>query len=160
MASSFDPVNAPSPPLVDFKEEGTQRVHVTTIIKDIMLGQYIEVLAGVHSGKKGFVVAKTDALLGISFDTNSLVCLGKAIKLAHIDLPLAYLNTWQLSHNLDARFSQVGDSLVKRSGQIAVGGLCGFVWYCKRCQGDLCKKPSYHCASEQWTRAHYWLSCG
>ncbi|KAJ3990847.1 hypothetical protein F5050DRAFT_1880790 [Lentinula boryana] len=72
MASSFDPVNAPSAPLVDFKDEGTHMVSVTSIIKDIMLGQYVEVLAGVHSGKKGFVVAKTDALLGIIFDTNSL----------------------------------------------------------------------------------------
>ncbi|KAF5351480.1 hypothetical protein D9757_012880 [Collybiopsis confluens] len=71
MASSFDPVSAPSPPLVDF-EEGTQVVAITSIIKDITLGQYVEVLAGVHSGKKGFVVAKTHALLGISFNSNAM----------------------------------------------------------------------------------------
>ncbi|KAF5374538.1 hypothetical protein D9757_012400 [Collybiopsis confluens] len=72
MASSYDPVSAPSPPLVDFEEEGIQVVAVTSIIKDITLGQYVEVLAGVHCGRKGFVVAKTHALLGVSFDSNAM----------------------------------------------------------------------------------------
>ncbi|KAF9062821.1 hypothetical protein BDP27DRAFT_1368531 [Rhodocollybia butyracea] len=72
MTSSFDPFSAPSHPLVDFKDEGIQMVRVTTIIKVINLGQFVEVLAGIHSGKKGFVIAKNDALLGICFSTNSL----------------------------------------------------------------------------------------
>ncbi|KAJ3990783.1 hypothetical protein F5050DRAFT_1700995 [Lentinula boryana] len=50
---------------VDVEEEGSQLVSIRDLQKNIILGEFIEVLAGVHAGKKGFVVAKTDALLGI-----------------------------------------------------------------------------------------------
>ncbi|KAF5361343.1 hypothetical protein D9757_012333 [Collybiopsis confluens] len=71
--SAFDPVNSPSPQvLVAFENEGTIMVDVTSLLKDVILGQYVEVVAGVHSGRKGFVVAKTHGLLGICFNTNSL----------------------------------------------------------------------------------------
>ncbi|KAJ3978662.1 hypothetical protein F5890DRAFT_1559904 [Lentinula detonsa] len=60
---------------VDVEEEGSQLVSVRDLQKNIILGEFIEVLAGVHAGKKGFVVAKTDALLGICAGsrTNGLV---------------------------------------------------------------------------------------
>ncbi|KAJ3832859.1 hypothetical protein F5878DRAFT_634028 [Lentinula raphanica] len=47
---------------------------IRNLEKEIILGQYIEVLAGVHVGKKGFVVGKCDTLLGICIghDTNGL----------------------------------------------------------------------------------------
>ncbi|KAJ3717363.1 hypothetical protein C8R42DRAFT_724266 [Lentinula raphanica] len=48
---------------------------IRNLEKEILLGQYIEVVAGVHIGKKGFVVGKCDTLLGICIgqDTNGLV---------------------------------------------------------------------------------------
>ncbi|KAJ3816524.1 hypothetical protein F5880DRAFT_1512586, partial [Lentinula raphanica] len=47
---------------------------IRNLEKEILLGQYIEVVAGVHLGKKGFVVGKCDTLLGICIgqDTNGL----------------------------------------------------------------------------------------
>ncbi|KAF9064251.1 hypothetical protein BDP27DRAFT_1367314 [Rhodocollybia butyracea] len=64
MISAFNP-NTPSRLSrleVEF-EEGVRVVAVTSLTKDVILGQYVEVLAGVHSGKEGFVVAKADAFL-------------------------------------------------------------------------------------------------
>ncbi|KAJ3714848.1 hypothetical protein C8R42DRAFT_590985 [Lentinula raphanica] len=40
-------------------------VPVRDLEKEIILGHYIEVVAGVHLGRKGFVVGKSDTLLGI-----------------------------------------------------------------------------------------------
>ncbi|KAJ3764807.1 hypothetical protein FB446DRAFT_795698 [Lentinula raphanica] len=46
-------------------------VPVANLEKDIILGQYVEVLAGVHIGKKGFVVGKSDTLLGVCIGQES-----------------------------------------------------------------------------------------
>ncbi|KAJ3817033.1 hypothetical protein F5880DRAFT_1512122 [Lentinula raphanica] len=49
-------------------------VPVRDLEKEIPLGHYVEVVGGVHLGKKGFVVGKSDTLLGICVgqDTNGL----------------------------------------------------------------------------------------
>ncbi|KAJ3825928.1 hypothetical protein F5878DRAFT_541234 [Lentinula raphanica] len=44
-------------------------VPVRDLEKDIPLGHYVEVVGGVHIGKKGFVVGKSDTLLGICIVT-------------------------------------------------------------------------------------------
>lgn len=61
--------------VVDFGAEREQPVRVTNITKDIILGDFVRVLVGIHAGKTGFVVAKVDALLGICVGqrTNGLV---------------------------------------------------------------------------------------
>jgi hypothetical protein len=50
---------------VDLGDEGLQRVLAKDLQKDIILGGFIEVLARIHAGKTGFVVAQVDSLLGI-----------------------------------------------------------------------------------------------
>jgi hypothetical protein len=61
--------------VVNFGAEREQLVRVTNITKDIILGDFVRVLVGIHAGKTGFVVAKVDALLGICVGqrTNGLV---------------------------------------------------------------------------------------
>jgi len=50
---------------VDVLGKGVQVVQVRNLVKSIILGEYIEVLAGVHVGKVGFVVAQSEAHLGV-----------------------------------------------------------------------------------------------
>jgi len=50
---------------VDVLGKGVQVVQVRNLVKSIILGEYIEVLAGVHVGKVGFVVAQNEAHLGV-----------------------------------------------------------------------------------------------
>ncbi|KAJ3715440.1 hypothetical protein C8R42DRAFT_556964, partial [Lentinula raphanica] len=58
---------------VDIGSE-TLSVPIRDLEKEILLGQYVEVVGGVHLGKKGFVVGKSDTLLGICInqETNGL----------------------------------------------------------------------------------------
>ncbi|KAE9385140.1 hypothetical protein BT96DRAFT_1007328 [Gymnopus androsaceus JB14] len=51
--------------VVDVVSKGHQRVMVRYLEKNIIPGDFIEVLRGAHTGKSGFVVAKTDDHLGI-----------------------------------------------------------------------------------------------
>ncbi|KAJ3789213.1 hypothetical protein GGU10DRAFT_372413 [Lentinula aff. detonsa] len=62
---SFSTLNNNSVCEVDLGDGGHKMVLAKNMEKDIILGQYVEVLAGVHLGQKGFVVAKINALLGI-----------------------------------------------------------------------------------------------
>lgn len=76
IASLFDPVGTGAKANhceVDFANEGRQLVPVQHLTKDIVLGQHIEVLSGLHSGKQGFVIAQSDALLGICVDKSGIV---------------------------------------------------------------------------------------
>ncbi|KAE9385590.1 hypothetical protein BT96DRAFT_949731 [Gymnopus androsaceus JB14] len=66
IASSFNPVDAQCQ--VEIDEEGLQLVLVKDIKKDIIPGHYVELLAEVHSGKKGFVIGRTVDRLAIWFD--------------------------------------------------------------------------------------------
>ncbi|KAE9401905.1 hypothetical protein BT96DRAFT_937630 [Gymnopus androsaceus JB14] len=50
---------------VDVLGKGVQVVQVQNLVKSIILGEYIKVLAGVHVGKVGFVVAQSEAHLGV-----------------------------------------------------------------------------------------------
>ncbi|KAF5379282.1 hypothetical protein D9757_005319 [Collybiopsis confluens] len=77
VASPFDPSSLPPSSKstfieVEFENEGRHNVLADNLTKSIILGQYVEVLAGVHSGKKGFVIAQSDALLGICVGANGL----------------------------------------------------------------------------------------
>ncbi|KAJ3780852.1 hypothetical protein GGU10DRAFT_380149 [Lentinula aff. detonsa] len=60
--------------VVDFGDEGENLIKAADIVKDIALGDFVKVLAGIHAKKTGFVVAKADTLLGICVGqrTNSL----------------------------------------------------------------------------------------
>lgn len=74
IVSGFNPATPPLRPCVEVdSEEGRQLVHVKNITKAIILGQHIDVLAGIHSGKKGFVVAQDKSLLGICTGTSGVV---------------------------------------------------------------------------------------
>lgn len=76
VASPFDPVNTvvkSSYCEVDFEDEGRHLVPIQDMAKEIILGQHVEVLAGVHTGKKGFVIAQDKAFLGICVGTSGLV---------------------------------------------------------------------------------------
>lgn len=50
---------------VDVLNKGLQVVRFRNLVKAIILGEYIQVLAGVHVGKVGFVVAQSEAHLGV-----------------------------------------------------------------------------------------------
>jgi len=50
---------------VDMVSEGLKAVPVRNLVKDIILGEYIKVVVGVHVGKAGFVVAQSGAHLGV-----------------------------------------------------------------------------------------------
>ncbi|KAJ3764674.1 hypothetical protein FB446DRAFT_32740 [Lentinula raphanica] len=72
---SFIPKTPRSDPACEVDIEGERwPILIRNLEKEILLGQYIEVVAGVHIGKKGFVVGKCDTLLGICIgqDTNGL----------------------------------------------------------------------------------------
>jgi hypothetical protein len=61
--------------VVDLKAQGEHRVPVAEITKDVILGDFVQVQAGIHAGKTGFVVGRVDTLLGICIGqrTNGLV---------------------------------------------------------------------------------------
>ncbi|KAE9385486.1 hypothetical protein BT96DRAFT_1006997 [Gymnopus androsaceus JB14] len=50
---------------VDVLGKGVQVVRFRNLVKSIILGEYIKVLVGVHAGKVGFVVAQSEAHLGV-----------------------------------------------------------------------------------------------
>ncbi|KAF5381857.1 hypothetical protein D9757_008344 [Collybiopsis confluens] len=50
---------------VELQDEGSCFVSVPDLQKNIILGDFVEVLAGIHAGKKGFVIAQIDSMLGI-----------------------------------------------------------------------------------------------
>lgn len=74
IVSGFDPTTLPLRPYVEVdSKEGRQSVHVKNVTKAIILGQHIDVLAGIHSGRKGFVVAQDKGLLGICAGASGVV---------------------------------------------------------------------------------------
>jgi hypothetical protein len=82
IASSFDPSEAQC--MVEIDKEGLNLVLVKDIKKDIIPGHYVELLAGNHSGKKGFVIGRTGDLLAIWFDDQvSSILLFVCLALTH-----------------------------------------------------------------------------
>ncbi|KIK56765.1 hypothetical protein GYMLUDRAFT_61807 [Collybiopsis luxurians FD-317 M1] len=137
---------------VNVDNEGLHHVLLRHLEKNVILGEFVEVLAGVHIGKKGFVAAKVDALLGI--------CLGQ--RTSGVDF-WVHVNSVKLSapdyFNTEIPWLNVEVQL--RSGPYA--GWTGFVQdvavnsarslsiTVRLPQGQICT-VGYHAIRERWTQ--------
>ncbi|KIK60929.1 hypothetical protein GYMLUDRAFT_167306 [Collybiopsis luxurians FD-317 M1] len=124
---------------VSIDNEGDHCILVQHLEKNIILGEFIEVLAGVHAGKKGFVAAKAEVLLGI--------CIGQRTNgvdfQVHVNSPL---ERHQQHFNVEVPWKEV--EVLVQSGHFV--GRRGIVKNVRvNFRGSLCLSlwvPDYNCS--------------
>ncbi|KAJ3766477.1 hypothetical protein FB446DRAFT_653752 [Lentinula raphanica] len=129
-------------------------VPVRDLEKEIILGHYIEVLAGVHLGRKGFVVGKSDTLLGICAGQDStgldFRVHANSVKLtvpdfSHTKIP--WLDVEEVEVIIQSGRFVKCNGIVKNVRRNFRGGLCLSLWVPHyRCSIDI----DYSAVCERW----------
>lgn len=112
IASSFNPVDTWCQ--VELNDEGLQLVLVKDIRKDVIPGHYVELLAGIHSGKKGFVIGRVGDCLSVWFDDQVSSILYLMFLFHHPHAFTGYPSTHKLCQAFQPGLLPYGDALVER----------------------------------------------
>lgn len=148
IASSFNPVDTRCQ--VELEEEGVHLVFVKDIRKDIVPGHYVELLAGIHTGKKGFVIGRAGDRLAIWFDNQVSSIWYTIPSLYRSHTYIGYAGTHKLCQAFKTRLLPYGDALAEHPCQTNVGAPGSTPRCHHRCYGDFLPISSDHCSSTQW----------